>query len=126
VDVENYKCREVVTLVDQLYVGVDVFSILGTNKIFDLVLSSVDSDYVQQHIYTEMLCRSLALAKELGFTAAKCAAVSAYTARALEKQGFKPLATVVMADYVSPISGQKTFANINPVHGHSILFGKKL
>jgi N-acetylglutamate synthase-like GNAT family acetyltransferase len=126
VNVENEKCREIQTFLDKIHVGVDVFSILGTDKIFEFHTGSVDSDYTQQNIISELICRSLSLAKKLGFTAAMGIAVSAYSRRALEKQGFQPLATEVVADYVSPISGENIFANIDPVHGQTALVGIKL
>jgi len=111
---------------NHVYNSVDTFSVLETDRIFDLVIASVDINHGRQKIFTEMLLCSLALAKQLGFTAARVITSSDYTSRVFQKYGFEALSTIVVTDYISPICGEKVFANINPLHKHAILYAKKL
>lgn len=120
------KTRIIKMFLDYVYNSVDIFSVCETDRIFDLELASVDINYGRQKIFTEMLLCSLDLAKQLGFKAARVIATSKYTSRVFQKYGFDALSTTVVADYVSPITGQKVFVNINPLHKHTILYAKKL
>ncbi|XP_045480542.1 arylalkylamine N-acetyltransferase 1-like [Harmonia axyridis] len=76
-----------------------LFRKYNVEKIFELRILSVDSDYRGRGLGQELVKRSEELAREHGFTVLKVDATSFFTQKILEKFGFETVKTVVYHDY---------------------------
>merc|ERR1712150_242482 len=65
----------------------------------DIKYVAVDSNYARQNILTEMLKRSLSLAKISGLKVAKAEASGIYSQAAFKKLGFETLSRFPYEDY---------------------------
>ncbi|EFX79774.1 hypothetical protein DAPPUDRAFT_319216 [Daphnia pulex] len=104
------KSRLLVSLLDDLERGIDLFATYNTKTIFELWMLSVDKTFGQLGIATALASLSLDLAKANNAGAVKCLAVSQYSAKAAAKNGLETIRTIDYATY--EFNGDKTLANL--------------
>jgi hypothetical protein len=104
------KPRLIVSLLDDLERGIDLFATYNTETIFELWILSVDKTYGQLGLATELTRLSLDLAKANNAGAVKCLAVSQYSAKAAAKNGLETIRTIDYATY--EFNGDKPLANL--------------
>jgi hypothetical protein len=104
------KPRLIVSLLDDLERGIDLFATYNTKTIFELWILSVDKTYGQLGLATALAGLSLDLAKANNAGAVICSAVSQYSAKAAAKNGLETIRTIDYATY--EFNGDKPLANL--------------
>jgi hypothetical protein len=100
----------IVSLLDDLERGIDLFATYNTKTIFELWILSVDKTYGQLGLATELTRLTLDLAKANNAGAVICLAVSQYSAKAAAKNGLETIRTIDYATY--EFNGDKPLANL--------------
>jgi hypothetical protein len=89
----------IVSLLDDLERGIDLFATYNTKTIFELWIMSVDKKFGQLGLATELTRLTLDLAKTNNAGAVICLALSQYSAKAAAKNGLETIRTIDYATY---------------------------
>lgn len=118
-DIHEYSEWNLITAyLAELYRDVDLFSLFDTDKIFNLAIISVSSEYTKQGLATELYKLSLQVAKDLGVEVVKTEAGSEYVAKAVKNLGFS---TFKALDFASvEYNGTRPLANAPGMGDHKI------
>jgi len=86
----------------------DIYDKLGSDVLFDVKIVTTNRFNRKGGLGTDLLKRSVELARVLGFKGVKTEATGAFSRRAFEKIGFQVEAEEVYADFVG-LDGSKPF-----------------
>ncbi len=84
---------------NQLAQGVDCHEMFGVDKIFYLVLVSVNNEYGRRGIAAKLVELSIEMAKQKGLHVSTASAVNEFAAKALGAAGFKSIKQLAYSDF---------------------------
>ncbi|XP_050303266.1 arylalkylamine N-acetyltransferase 1-like [Anthonomus grandis grandis] len=112
--IENLQYRRIFGLLNDVNMELDLFSKYNVDKIFDIRILSVDSNYRGKGIAKDLFMHSEAIARKNGFKLMKTDATSLFTQRVAESQGFWVEKSVNYHDYMDE-NGKKIY-DTQPPH----------
>lgn len=103
----------------------DIFANMETDIFFDIKMVTTDKTKRRGGLATDLLRRSVELARNLGFKAVKTEATGLFSRKAFERLGFSVQSEYLYEDYVSD-EGEKVFAALADYHRCTTLMTKRL
>lgn len=103
----------------------DIYGEMGSNTLFDIKMIVTDKLNRKGGLATDLLSRSVDLAKCLGFKGIKTEATGLYSRKAFTKIGFGVKAECIYEDFVSE-DGDKIFIDAKEPHRCTTLMTKKI
>jgi len=103
----------------------DLYIEMETDVFFDIKMVTTDKTQRRGGLATDLLRRSVELARNLGFKAVKTEATGLYSRKAFERLGFSVNAEYLYEDYISQ-DGERVFATLADNHKCTTLMTKRL
>lgn len=105
--------------------GGDIFGEMDSNILFDIKMIAADKHNRKGGLATDLLRRSVDLAKCLGFKGIKTEATGLYSRKAFQRIGFEVKAECIYEDFVT-LDGEKIFIDAKEPHRCTTLMTKKI
>lgn len=126
---EKYKDSKFKHIVHLLHIvnadAGDIYSELNSDCLFDIKMISAEKHHRKGGLATDLLRRSVDLAKCLGFKGVKTEATGLYSRKAFTKIGFEVKAECIYEDFVS-MDGEKLFVGAIDPHRCTTLMTKRI
>lgn len=117
-ELHNYPRRFQFSILNALTKDHNLFTLFKTDKVFEIAIVAVSSDYGKKGLATTLMELSIQIAIQNGAGAAQVEALSEYTARAASKLGFTVLKSIDYATFeyegVTPLAGNEEMLSEHP------------
>ncbi|XP_059082292.1 uncharacterized protein LOC131879858 [Tigriopus californicus] len=101
-NIRNDKFRHIITVLHEVNQrGAHIFQELGTDVVFDIKMVTTDKLNRKSGLATDLIRKSINLARDLGYTAAKTEATGIYSRKASERLGFTMTAEFFYDEYIA-------------------------
>jgi len=114
----EFPKRLVTAILQTLTKDHNLFTLYETDKVLDIIIVTVSSDFGRKGLATKLMELSIQLAIQSGAGAIQVEAVSEYTARAASKLGFEILKSIDYAtfeyDGIKPLAGKEKMLSEHP------------
>lgn len=126
-NIRNDKFRHIISVLHEVNQrGAHIFQELGTDVIFDIKMVTTDKLNRKSGLATDLIRKSINLARDLGYTAAKTEATGIYSRKASERLGFTMVAEFFYDEYVAADGTTGIFSDMGNHKGATLLVKRLL
>ena len=99
IDVQSEKLKFILSLLDQVIVGHNLFDFYGTDRLFRCDIINVDEHRRGQHLSTRLIAASENKARQLGMQGIYVVCSGLFSKRAFQRHGFQVINEIFYSQY---------------------------